>query len=118
MTTSDFKLAQIALACWRAAQGELHQVMLAVAQTFMNRGGDLYEETTKWLSDNPGAFPDPRDPQFQQLLARLDSVTIGLAKDVTDGAWAFVRKTDLQPDMLQAFSITTQIGGLVFVKGK
>lgn len=116
MTTSEYKTAQIATACWRAAPNELHSVMLSVCQVFMNRGGDLYEQATRYLSEFPGDFPDPREPQFGQMLAKLDSVTSGLVADRTGGALWFIPKDQLKEDMLGAFKITTTIGGLVFVK--
>lgn len=119
MTTSDYKTAQIATACWRAAPSELHSVMLAVCQVFINRAAagttDLYEEATKWLVDNPGDFPDTREPQFGQMLAKLDSVTSGMVSDKTGGALYFVPREKLT-DLAEVFSVTTTIGNLVFIK--
>ena len=120
MTPHEYSKAQVATACWRAAKDELPNVMLSVCQVFMNRsdagGGDLYEEVTKWLVEHPGDFPDTRDPQFQQMLSKLDTVTSKLAADRTGGALWFVPKSELKPDMLRAFQITTTMGGLVFIK--
>ena len=123
MTTTDFKQSQIALACWRAARTELHQTMLAVCQVFMNRAaagwydGDLYENCCMWLSENPGEYPDPRDPQFQQLLSRIESVTSKLVSDVTGGAIYFTPKSELDEEALpKRYSITTTIGNMVFIK--
>ena len=121
MTTSEFKQGQVALACWRAAKGELHQVMLAVCQVFMNRAaagwydGDLYENVIRWLAENPGEFPDTRDPQFQSLLARLDTVISGMASDKTGGALYFAQGFE-DEILVGGFTITTKIGGLTFVK--
>ena len=119
MTPSDFKTSQIALACWRAAPDDLHSVQLAVCQVFMNRakaqGTDLYEEAVKWLEENPGTFPDPREPQFVQMLSKLDSVTSGMVTDKTGGALWFLRQGQLL-NFLKAFEITTKIGSITFVK--
>ena len=121
MTTTEFKTGIIALACWRAAQGELHQVMLAVCQVFINRAaagwydGDLYEVAWRWLYENSGEFPDPREPQFQNLINRIDSlIVIGGVSDKTGGALYFARTSELSEKI--AGAITTTIGGLTFVK--
>jgi hypothetical protein len=97
--------------------------MLAVCQVFLNRAaagwydGDLYENCWRWLEENPGEFPDTRDPQFQQLLSRIDSVTSKLVSDVTGGAIYFAPKPELDESSLpKGYNITTTIGGLVFVK--
>ena len=101
MTSSDFTNSTVALACWRAAKDELHPVMLSVGLVFRNRAqagwyeGDVYENAAHWLEENPGEFPDPRDPQFQQLLAKIEVVVSGLAKDTTDGALWFCPKSQL-----------------------
>ena len=120
MNSSDYTTAIIATACWRAAKGELVQVMLSVCQVFQNRaantGQGVYEVAVQYLDEFPGGFPDTRDPQFQQLLSRLPSVLAGEVADKTGGALWFLPKDQLKPDMLQAFQITTTIGGLVFVK--
>jgi hypothetical protein len=121
MNVTDFKSGQIALACWCAAPGELHQVALAVCQVFMNRAkagwyeGDLYENCWRWLSENPPEeFPDCRDPQFAKLLNRLETVTSGLVVDVTGGAIYFCPKNQLA-EKVEGI-VTTTIGSLVFVK--
>jgi hypothetical protein len=120
MTTSDYAKSQIATACWRAAKSELHPIMLAVCQVFMNRAAagwfdsDLYENCTHWLVENPGEFPDLRDPQFQSLLSRLETVTSGMASDKTEGALYFANKQDL-PEKIEG-TVTTTIGGIVFIK--
>src|ERR1700721_1643757 len=109
MTTTEYKNGVIATACWRVAPNELHQVMLAVCQVFINRAsavdGDLYGEATAWLNDSPGEYPDPRDPQFQQLLSRLESVTCGMVSDKTGGALYFLPTSELPSDMLKASQI-------------
>ena len=119
-TISDYSNSIIATACWRAAKDDLHSVMLAVCQVFQNRtkssGLDVYEEAARFLEERPGGFPDTRDPQFQQLLARLPSVLSGDVSDKTGGAWWFLPKDDLVPGMLSAFQITTTIGSLTFVR--
>ena len=120
MTPSEFGKSQIALACWRAAKSELHSTMLSVGIVFRNRAkagwyeGDLYENAARWLAENPGEFPDLRDPQFQQLLLKLDSVTSGLAQDTTDGALWFCPKSEL-PERLPG-TITATLGQIVFVR--
>lgn len=120
MTASDFIKSQIALACWRSAPEELHSVMLSVCMVFLNRsrasGKDLYEEVTEYLEENTSGFPDTRDPQFQQLLNKLDTVTSGLAKDTTDGALWFVPKSKLESVMTPDFKITTTRGQMVFLR--
>lgn len=120
ISTSDFGKSQIALACWRAAKNELHPVMLSVGLVFRNRSaakwyeGDLYENAVRWLVENPGEFPDLRDPEFTQLLLKLDAVTSGLAKDTTDGAMYFCPKQQL-PENLPG-KITATMGQLVFIR--
>jgi hypothetical protein len=120
MTTSDFIKSQIALACWRAARDELHHVMLSVCMVFLNRsqasGKDLYEEVTEYLEENTSGFPDTRDPQFQQLLNKLDTVTSGLVRDGTDGALWFVPKAKLETVMSPNMQITTTRGQMVFLR--
>ena len=120
MTPSDFSKSQVALACWRAAPTELHQVMLSVGMVFKNRaeatGKDVYEVAAGWLEENTEGFPDIRDPQFQQLLAKLDAVLDGRVPDKTDGALYFISKDKMLPGVLQTFTICTTIGNLVFAK--
>lgn len=121
MTPQEYSKAQVATACWRAAQGELHSVMLCVAMVFKNRAeagyyeSDLYENAVAWLKENPGEFPDIRDPQFTSLLLKLDNVTSGQVADKTGGALWFYPKQELE-DMVAPFTITTTIGGLAFLK--
>jgi hypothetical protein len=118
MTVSDYINSQIALACWRAAKSELHPAMLAVCMVFKNRAnagwfeGDIYTNSCKWLEENPGEFPDVRDPQFQQLLSKIDSVTSGLVPDKTGGALWFGPKTE---DPI-AGNITMVFGNMIFVR--
>ena len=120
MDASSFKSSIVALACWRAAPFDLHQAQLAVCQVFMTRAkdgwfdGDLYENCFRWLEENPGSFPDPRDPQFGHLLSKLESVTSGLVTDKTGGAMYFLHR-DAVPEKLAGL-ITTTIGSLVFFK--
>ena len=120
ITPSEFGKSQIALACWRAAKDELHPVMLSVGMVFRNRAaagwyyGDIYENCVHWLAENPGEFPDLRDPQFAQLLQKLDAVTSGLAKDTTDGALWFCPKSQL-PEKIEG-TITATLGQVVFVR--
>jgi hypothetical protein len=86
----------------------------------MNRaaaqGTELYEEAVKWLLESPGEFPDPREPQFGQMISKLDTVTSGMVADKTGGALYFVRQDQLRPDLLTAHEITTKIGSITFVK--
>ena len=120
MTPTDFSNSQIALACWRAAPEELHQVMLAVAQVFKNRaqavGAEIYDIVTVWLEEHTQGFPDIRDPQFQQLLSKLDAVLDGRVPDKTGGALWFVPKSQLESGVLKPFTITTTIGQIVFAR--
>lgn len=120
LTTSEFTNSIIALACWRAAKNELHHVMLAVLMVLKNRAdagwyeGDLYLNATSCFSENSSECPDVRDPQFQQLLAKMDAVIDGRVPDKTGGAIWFCPTTQL-PEKI-AGSITTTIGGLTFIK--
>ena len=120
MSPSYFVKSQIALACWRAAKEDLHPVMLSVCMVFLNRsrvsGKDLYEEVISYLEENSSGFPDTRDPQFQQLLNKLDAVTSGLVKDTTDGALWFVNQKDLNLVEPTTMKITTTRGSLVFLR--
>lgn len=87
---------------------------------FKNRaaeiGSDVYEIACVWLEDNTQGFPDARDPQFQQLLSKLDAVLDGRVPDKTGGALWFVPKSQLESGVLKPFTITTTIGGLVFAR--
>ena len=120
MDASTFKGSIIALACWRAAPTDLHQAQLAVCQVFINRAkegwfeGDLYENCAAFLAEETGGFPDPRDPQFGQLLIKLESVTSGMVTDKTGGAVYFMHRSEV-PEKL-AGVVTTTIGSLVFYK--
>ena len=120
MISSDFTKSVIVLACWNAARGELHPIMLSVCQVFSNRAKaedkEVYEIAAEWLTQNPPECPDEREPEFQQLLAKLDNVLGGMVPDRTDGALWFISKDKLQPDMLKAFKITAQIGQFYFVR--
>jgi hypothetical protein len=121
VNSSDYTKSVIATACWRAARGELHSVMLSVCQVFMNRAaagwcdGDLYENCVLWLQQEYVSpdYPDPRDPQFQQLLNKLETVTSGLASDKTGGALWFCPTLNL-PEKIEG-TPTTTIGGMTFI---
>lgn len=120
MTPSDFSKAMLALACWRAAKDELHSVMLMTAMVFRNRalyhGTDVYEEAATYLKELPDPdLPDVRDPQFGQMLVKLDGVAMGLVQDKTGGARWFTPKSNLEM-YGSAFSITTTAGNLVFLR--
>lgn len=118
MTTSDYTKSIIALACWRAASTELHSAMLCVGMVFKNRAnagwffGDVYENAWRWLEENPGEFPDVRDPQFQSLVNKLDLVLEGSAMDKTGGALWFTSKLAEKIEGV----ITTTVGSLAFVR--
>ena len=122
MNTSDFTTSLVVLASWRAAREELHSVMLACCQTFMNRakasGTDVYEEAMSYLEINTEGRPDVRDPQFQSLLAKINSVLDGQIPDRTGGALWFAPKSTLSqsPNLLEPYTITATLGNMVFVK--
>ena len=119
MIANDFNNSIIALACWRAAKTELPPVMLAVCQVFKNRADagwfdhDLYQNCVQWLIENPGDFPDTRDPGFRQMMVKLDSVTSGSVPDRTGGAMYFCPKSQLLEKI--EGQITTTIGNVVFI---
>jgi hypothetical protein len=121
MTTSDFTKSLIALACWRSASSELHQVMLGVLMVFKNQaeasGKEVYEIATSWIDEYGEEFtgyPDERDPQFLQLLAKMDAILGGLVPDKTGGALWFVPKSHLKEGALQSFTQTCSIGQMTF----
>ena len=120
MTASDFTKSLIALACWRAASSELHQAMLGVLMVFKNRaeveGKEVYEVATGWMDEYPdfSGYPDERDPQFQQLLAKMDAILVGLVPDKTGGALWFVPKSHLVEGSLKSFTQTCSIGQMTF----
>ena len=122
MTTSDFTTSLVVLACWRAAREELHSVMLATGQTFMNRakanGTDVYDEAVSYLEINQDGWPDVRDPQFQALVGKINSVLDGQIPDRTGGALWFAPKSTLSqsPSLLEPYTITAQLGNMYFVK--
>lgn len=94
--------------------------MLAVGMVFRNRaqaiGAEIYDIATLWLEENTQGFPDARDPQFQQLLTKLEAVLDGRVPDKTDGALWFVPKSQLESGVLEPFKITTTIGQIVFAR--
>jgi hypothetical protein len=95
--------------------------MLAVCQTFMNRARavqqDIYRVAASYIDENPdGDFPDIRDPQFQNLISKIEAVLDGRVPDKTDGALWFVPKDKLVPNLLTPYKITTTIGNLVFCR--
>lgn len=122
MNSSDFTTSLIVLASWRAAKDELHSVMLAACQTFMNRakanGTDVYDEALNYLEVNTKGWPDVRDPQFQALMGKINSVLDGQIPDRTGGALWFASKSVLSqsPDLLKPYTITVQLGNMYFVK--
>ena len=121
-SVEDFSKSQIALACWRAAKEELHTVMLCVCMVFQNRAkagwyeGDVYENAVQYLRETKPEFPDTRDPQFQQMLVKLDTVLTGLVPDKTGGALYFYDKRTQEVSLPEPYKITTTIGNLVFVR--
>jgi hypothetical protein len=88
---------------------------------FMNRvklkwyAGDLYDNVTRWLSENPGEFPDTRDPEFEKLLASIDAVLAGMYTDKTAGALWFAPTSSLEPEGITG-TVTTTIGSLAFIR--
>jgi len=122
MNSSDFTTSLIVLASWRSAKDELHSVMLAACQTFMNRakanGTDVYDEAINYLEINQDGRPDVRDPQFQALVGKINSVLDGQVPDRTGGALWFASKSTLSqsPNLLEPFTITATLGNMVFVK--
>lgn len=119
MSPSDFSRSVVALACWRAAQTETHQVMLSVCMVFKNRAdagwffGDIYENCHHWLSENPGEFPDLRDPTFLNVLSRIEGVTSGLVSDKTGGALWFAPKSS---ECKIEGQITCSMGQMNFIR--
>lgn len=117
MSPSDFTRSVIALACWRAAQHETYQVMLSVCMVFKNRADhisvDIYDEACRWLAENPGEFPDVRDPTFLNMLNRLDGVSSGFVPDKTGGALWFAPKSSEEPIFGQ---ITCSMGQMNFIR--
>jgi hypothetical protein len=89
---------------------------------FLNRArdgwyeGSVYENACHWLSEHDGGFPDERDPQFLQMLVKIDAVTAGLIPDKTGGALWFYPKTEEDIQIPEGYNITTTIGSLVFVR--
>ena len=123
ISPSDFTNSMIALACWRVAKTELHPAMLGVLMTFQNRakaeGKEVYEVVTGWLeefSDVYFGYPDERDPQFQQLLTKMDAILAGLVPDKTGGALWFVPKAQMEKSVIQPFTITATIGQMTFLR--
>ena len=122
MNSYDFSTSFIVLASWRAAKDELHSAMLAACQTFMNRananGTDVYDEAISYLEINTDGWPDVRDPQFQALVGKINSVLDGQIPDRTGGALWFANKSVLSrsPNLLEPYTITATLGNMVFVK--
>lgn len=119
MTISDFQKSIIALSAWRAAPYDRHQIPLYVIMVFRNRAaqgwyeGDLYENCWHWLQENPGEFPDTRNPEFQLLLDKIDGVITGLVPDKTGGALYFAHKQDAEQI---TGTRTCEVGQMWFIK--
>ena len=114
-----FTKSVVALACWRAAKNETYQTMLSICMVFKNRAdakwydGDLYENCARWLAENPGEFPDVRDPVFLSMLSRLEGVASGFVPDKTGGALYFAPKSSETPISGQ---ITCSMGQMNFIR--
>lgn len=119
MSPHDFTQSVVALACWRAAKHETYQVMLSVCMVFKNRAddgwfdGDLYENCSRWLGENPGEFPDTRDPAFLNMLSRLEGVSSGFVPDKTGGALWFAPKSS---EVQISGQITCSMGQMNFIR--
>lgn len=118
-SVSEFQKSVIALACWNAVAPEPHQAALLACMVFRNRAqagwfdGDLYENCSRWLVENPpDEYPDGRDPAFQEFLAKLDGVVVGLVPDRTGGALYFARRDQVEK---VAGQVVSTFGNLLFV---
>lgn len=78
-----------------------------------NHSGDVYDEACRWLADNPGEFPDLRDPIFLNVLNRIEEVSEGGVADKTGGALWFMPKSSEHPITGQ---ITCSMGQMNFIR--
>jgi len=109
MTGLEFEKSIVALACWREMRGDGVNAMLAVAFVLRNRaragwnGGSIYQNAIKLnqissmsvLGDrNTIKYPDPRDPDFQTVLHKIDAIYEGATDQITNGAKYYAVLTD------------------------
>jgi spore germination cell wall hydrolase CwlJ-like protein len=100
-TVSDFTKSLLAILMWREDSSDGLQGMTAVGLVVRNRvlagwnGGDwcqVMEAHNQFSSmvivgdPNTIRWPDPRDPKFQAVLRKADSIFDGSEFDITGGA--------------------------------
>jgi spore germination cell wall hydrolase CwlJ-like protein len=101
MTTPDFIKAMLAVLMWREDSGDGVQGMTAVGLVVANRvragwnGGDWCavmaahnQFSSMVIEGDPNTirWPDTRDPKFQLVLGKVDTIYDGTEYDTTDGA--------------------------------
>ncbi len=109
MTGLEFEKSVVALACWREMRGEGINAMLAVAFVLRNRANAGWHQHSIYnnaialnqissmsvLGDkNTIKYPDPRDPDFQMLLHKIDAIYEDAQDQITNGAKYYAVLTD------------------------
>lgn len=109
MTGIEFEKSIVALAAWREMRGEGVNAMLAVVFVLRNRaragwnGSSIFANAVKLnqissmsvLGDkNTILYPDPRDPDFQTVLHKIDAIYEGAVDQITNGAKYYAVLTD------------------------
>jgi Cell Wall Hydrolase len=88
---ADFEKSLLALVMWRSLDSDGLQGMVAVGLVVRNRvlagwNGGNWLAVIAATSEYSMTWPDTRDPMFQAVLARADSIYDGREPDITNGA--------------------------------
>ena len=116
MTVENYIKAQLAELAWKTAHQSGHNTTVAIALAVANRVRERYQGN--WLEAfneaqiPAGQHPDPRDPEFQRLLAEIDTIYDGGQDVLTNGALWFIKDATL-PIMGER---TAELGGFTFYK--
>jgi hypothetical protein len=118
----DYEKSFTAYVCWRQMHGELYRGMVFYAMMLRNRAdagwfdGSIYLNALTVAREEGLNFddgPDPREPQFQQLLQAMDKVFDNNLPDKTGNALYCAHKST--QDSI-AGEITTQVGQFIFFR--
>lgn len=121
----------LGLAVWREARGEGTIGRRGVAHVIVNRavepswwGHDIPSVILcreQFSSFNPGdpnekKFPDPADPEYQDIETMCRSVIGGTDNDVTGGAQWYIDTSISPPSWTQVLIISLRVGRLTFYR--
>ena len=127
LTSTDL----LGLAVWREARGEGPIGRRGVAHVIVNRvsepswwGHDIPSVVLckyQFSSFNPGdpnetKFPDPEDPEYQDIAAMCLGVIGGTDSDVTSGAQWYIDTSISPPSWTEALDVSLRVGRLTFYR--